>query len=140
MDRMFAPYCATCGVRRLLPVHRIVASDWERGGTVYLGFKADNLGGSLRVHMGKGDFSAHSIAGDLTLQGRMDDVSISDVQGVAGLEGDFFGDTNAAHITGAVHFHSSRTDVQLVRRLPMLYLRLVRASTDPRTQTAAAPC
>jgi hypothetical protein len=36
MDPMFAPYCATCGVRRLLPVHRIVASDWERGGTVYL--------------------------------------------------------------------------------------------------------
>lgn len=33
---MFAPYCATCGTRRLLPVHRIVASDWERGGTVYV--------------------------------------------------------------------------------------------------------
>ncbi len=77
--------------------------------------KADNLGGALKVHMGKGDFSAHSIAGDLTLQGRMDDVSVSDVQGTAGLEGDFFGDTNVAHITGTVHFHSSRTDVQLVR-------------------------
>jgi hypothetical protein len=34
--RMFAPYCATCGSRRLLNVSRIVASDWERGGTVYV--------------------------------------------------------------------------------------------------------
>ncbi len=36
MDRMFAPYCTTCSTRRLLPVSRIVASDWERGGTVYV--------------------------------------------------------------------------------------------------------
>jgi DUF4097 and DUF4098 domain-containing protein YvlB len=77
--------------------------------------KADNLGGPLQVQMAKGDFSAHSIAGDLTLKGRMDDVSVSDVQGATVLEGDFFGDTNVAHITTSVHFHSSRTDVQLVR-------------------------
>jgi hypothetical protein len=77
--------------------------------------KADNVAGAVKVHMGKGDFSAHGISGDLTLGGRMDDVSISDVRGAAALEGDFFGDTNVAHITGAMHFHSSRTDVQLVR-------------------------
>src|SRR3984957_13177724 len=77
--------------------------------------KADNLGGPLQVQMAKGDFSAHSIAGDLTLKGRMDDVSVSDVQGAAVSEGDFFGDTNVAHVTTTVHFHSSRTDVQLVR-------------------------
>ena len=33
---MFAPYCATCGSRRLLPVSRIVASDWEHGGAIHL--------------------------------------------------------------------------------------------------------
>jgi hypothetical protein len=33
---MFAPYCATCGCRRLLSVSRIVASDWERGGSIHL--------------------------------------------------------------------------------------------------------
>jgi DUF4097 and DUF4098 domain-containing protein YvlB len=77
--------------------------------------KADNLGGPLQVQMSKGDFSAHSINGDLTLKGRMDDVSVSDVQGAAVLEGDFFGDTNVAHITSTMHFHSSRTDVELVR-------------------------
>jgi hypothetical protein len=36
MDRMFAPYCRTCRGRRLLGLNRIVASDWERGGTVYV--------------------------------------------------------------------------------------------------------
>jgi hypothetical protein len=33
---MFAPYCPTCGSRRLLGISRIVASDWHRGGTVYV--------------------------------------------------------------------------------------------------------
>jgi len=33
---MFAPYCATCRTRRLLPVTRIVASDWERGGPIHV--------------------------------------------------------------------------------------------------------
>ena len=66
--------------------------------------KADNLTGGLHVTMGKGDFSAHAIGGDLTLQGRLDDVSISDVQGSVALDGDFFGDTDLAHIAVAGPF------------------------------------
>jgi DUF4097 and DUF4098 domain-containing protein YvlB len=75
--------------------------------------KADNLTGGLHVRMGKGDFSAHAIAGDLTLQGKLDDVSISDVQGRVALDGDFFGDTDLAHISAPVHFHSTRTDLEV---------------------------
>jgi hypothetical protein len=63
--------------------------------------------------MGKGEFSAHALAGELSLAGRLDDVSISEVRGRAALDGDFFGDTNLAHMASAVHFHSSRTDVEL---------------------------
>ena len=33
---MFAPYCSTCGTRRLLGVNRIVASEWEDGGGIHL--------------------------------------------------------------------------------------------------------
>jgi DUF4097 and DUF4098 domain-containing protein YvlB len=76
--------------------------------------KADSIAGALRVRMGKGDFSAHAVSGDLTLQGRLDDVSVSDVSGRVALDGDFFGDTNVAHVTQPVHFHSSRTDVEVV--------------------------
>jgi hypothetical protein len=50
----------------------------------------------------------------VSLEGRLDDVSISDVQGRVALDGDFFGDTNLAHIGSPVHFHSSRTDVEVV--------------------------
>ena len=75
--------------------------------------KVDNLGGGLQVRMSKGEFSAHAISGALTLQGRLDDVSISDVQGHVALDGDFFGDTDLAHISAPVHFHSSRTDVEV---------------------------
>jgi DUF4097 and DUF4098 domain-containing protein YvlB len=64
--------------------------------------------------MGKGDFSAHAISGDLALEGKLDDVSISDVQGRVALDGDFFGDTDLAHITAPVHFHSTRTDIEVV--------------------------
>ena len=76
--------------------------------------KADNVTGEVHVRMGKGDFSAHGINGNVSLQGRLDDVSISDVQGRVALDGDFFGDTNLADISSAVHFHSSRTDVEVV--------------------------
>jgi DUF4097 and DUF4098 domain-containing protein YvlB len=75
--------------------------------------KVDNLTGGLQVRMGKGEFTAHAVSGALTLQGRLDDVSISDVQGNVALDGDFFGDTNLAHIAAPVHFHSSRTDVEV---------------------------
>ena len=66
--------------------------------------KADNVAGELHARMGKGDFSAHAIAGDVSLQGRLDDVSISEVQGRVALDGDFFGDTNLAHIAAAGPF------------------------------------
>jgi DUF4097 and DUF4098 domain-containing protein YvlB len=75
--------------------------------------KVDNITGAVHVHMSKGEFTAHAISGDLSLQGRLDDVSISDVQGRAALDGDFFGDTNLAQIASPVHFHSSRTDIEL---------------------------
>src|SRR5580704_9743255 len=75
--------------------------------------KVDNLGGGVHVHMSKGEFSAHAIQGELSLQGRLDDVSISDVQGRVALDGDFFGDTDLAHIAAPVHFHSSRTDLEV---------------------------
>jgi DUF4097 and DUF4098 domain-containing protein YvlB len=76
--------------------------------------KADNVAGALHVRMGKGDFNAHAITGDVSLQGRLDDVSISDVQGRVALDGDFFGDTTVAHIASPVHFHSSRTNVEVI--------------------------
>jgi DUF4097 and DUF4098 domain-containing protein YvlB len=76
--------------------------------------KIENTAGGVQVRMGKGDFNAHAVSGDVSLQGKLDDVSISDVQGRVVLDGDFFGDTHLAHVVSGVHFHSSRTDVEVV--------------------------
>jgi DUF4097 and DUF4098 domain-containing protein YvlB len=77
--------------------------------------KFDDLSSNAHAHMSKGDFSAHAVQGDLSLDGRMDDVTISDIRGKVLLEGDFFGDTHLEHISSPVHFHSSRTDIEMSR-------------------------
>jgi DUF4097 and DUF4098 domain-containing protein YvlB len=76
--------------------------------------KVENIAGGIQVRMGKGDFNAHAVSGDVSLQGKLDDVSISDVQGRVAMDGDFFGDTHLSHVVSAVHFHSSRTNVEVV--------------------------
>jgi DUF4097 and DUF4098 domain-containing protein YvlB len=76
--------------------------------------KVENITGGIQARMGKGDFNAHAVAGDVSLQGKLDDVSIADVQGRVALDGDFFGDTHLSHVASGVHFHSSRTDVEVV--------------------------
>ncbi len=73
----------------------------------------DDLGGSAHLQMDHGDVHARNIAGDLSIDGRADDVTISGVRGKSILNGDFFGDTRLANIGSLVHFHSSRTDLDL---------------------------
>ena len=54
--------------------------------------------------------TAHSIAGEFTLNGRSGDINLSDIDGAVALHGDFFGTTHLERIRGAVHFQSSFTD------------------------------
>lgn len=62
-----------------------------------------------------GDFSAHDVHGDVTVQGDGGDVTISDVHGKVSLQGDYTGDTHLERIDQDVHFHSSRTDMEMAR-------------------------
>jgi len=62
-----------------------------------------------------GDFSAHDIQGDVTLEGDGGDVTISDVHGKVTMQGDYTGDTHLERADQAVHFHSSRTDLEFAR-------------------------
>ncbi len=71
----------------------------------------DNLGAGAHVQMDHGDLKAHAIAGDLAIDGRANDVSVSEVQGRSLLNGDFFGDIRLEGIGAEVHFHSSRTSL-----------------------------
>jgi DUF4097 and DUF4098 domain-containing protein YvlB len=68
-----------------------------------------------RISNSGSSFSAHNITGSVTVHGRSGDVTASDIAGPLTLDGEFFGSTHLEHINGAVHFHTSRTDLQLAR-------------------------
>jgi len=77
--------------------------------------KLENLASTAHARMNRGNFSAHALAGDLNVEGRMDDVTLSEVRGKVLLDGDFFGDMHMEHIQAPLHLHSSRTDLEVVR-------------------------
>jgi DUF4097 and DUF4098 domain-containing protein YvlB len=73
----------------------------------------DDIGAGVHIQMDHGDIVARNIEGDLTIDGKADDVSVSQVKGRSLLNGDFFGDTRLEGIGSLVHFHSSRTDLDV---------------------------
>lgn len=75
--------------------------------------KFDSIGGDVHARMHDGDFSAHAIGGQVFLSGHAGDVTLSEITGQATLDGEFFGDTHLEDMGGAVHFHSSRTTLDI---------------------------
>lgn len=68
-----------------------------------------------RINNGDSSFSAHSITGPVTIEGRGQDLTLSDLSGPVIINGEFYGDCHIEHVRGTVKFHTSRTDLQLVR-------------------------
>ncbi len=97
--------------------------------------KLENLAASAHARMSKGDFSAHGLAGDLMVEGRMDDVTLSELRGKVLLNGDFFGDMHMEHIQAPLHMHSSRTDLEVAR----IAGDLTMDSSDLRMQQVLGP-
>jgi len=62
-----------------------------------------------------GDFSAHDIQGDVTVEGNGGDLTLSDIHGKVDLQGDYTGDTHLERADQSVHFRSSRTDLAFAR-------------------------
>jgi DUF4097 and DUF4098 domain-containing protein YvlB len=75
--------------------------------------KFDGMAGDVHAHMSDGDFSAHAIAGQVFVNGHADDVTLSEVKGQAVLDGEFFGDTHLEQMGSSIHFHSTRTQIDL---------------------------
>ncbi len=71
--------------------------------------------GSVQVHFtnDRGDFSAHQITGDITADGRCNDLTLSDVKGTITVNGDVFGDVHFENLIGGTHLHTSVTDLEL---------------------------
>jgi DUF4097 and DUF4098 domain-containing protein YvlB len=77
--------------------------------------KFDGIGGDVHARMDHGDVSAHQIEGHAFVDGRADDVTLSEIKGQVVLDGEFFGDTHLEQIGSTVHFHTSRTDLDIPR-------------------------
>jgi DUF4097 and DUF4098 domain-containing protein YvlB len=73
--------------------------------------------GAVVAHLHNDDasFSAHSVTGQVTLDGRSGDLNVSDVHGDVSLEGSVSGSTHMERINGSVHFRTHRTDFQMAR-------------------------
>jgi DUF4097 and DUF4098 domain-containing protein YvlB len=70
---------------------------------------------TAHINSGGSSITAHSIDGGLAIQGHAQDLTLSDIAGPVTISGEFFGTTNLEHIDGAIHFHTSRTDLQFAR-------------------------
>lgn len=75
------------------------------------------LTGTAITHMHNDDasFSAHSVTGPVTLDGRAGDLNVSDIHGDVSLSGAFSGATHVERINGGVRFKTHRTDFQMAR-------------------------
>ena len=69
---------------------------------------------TAHINSGGSSLSAHSMGGGIAIEGHAQDVTLSDITGPVTLSGEFFG-THLEHINGAIHYHTSRTDLQLAR-------------------------
>jgi Putative adhesin/Domain of unknown function (DUF5668) len=95
----------------------ITAAGLGNGGTFSAGHgdvRLSAITGSVQVHFSndKGDFSAHQINGDVTADGRCNDLTLSEIKGKVLMTGDIFGEAHMENLTGSAHLHTSVTDLQ----------------------------
>ncbi|MBV8629422.1 MAG: DUF4097 family beta strand repeat protein [Silvibacterium sp.] len=75
--------------------------------------KLNDITGDVHARMDHGDFSAHDIGGHALIDGRADDVTLTDIKGQVVLDGEFMGDTHLEQVGSTVHFHTTRTDLDI---------------------------
>jgi DUF4097 and DUF4098 domain-containing protein YvlB len=92
----------------------VTASGLEAGiditarGDVHL----NSIAGPVVAHFVRGRhdlFAAQDIQGDITLQGDVDDITLSGIKGGIQQNGDIPGDVSMTNVTGPVHLHTSVT-------------------------------
>jgi DUF4097 and DUF4098 domain-containing protein YvlB len=94
----------------------VTASGLSNGATITAGHGEVHLSaiqGSVQVHFStdRGDFSAHQVTGDITADGRCNDVTLSEVTGKVTITGELQGNVHMEKLSGPVHLHTSITDL-----------------------------
>jgi DUF4097 and DUF4098 domain-containing protein YvlB len=75
----------------------------------------EDINGSVKLSLDKSSAKVEQISGDVHIIGRLNDVSVTDVKGIAQLEGEFEESVKLARIGKSVTFKSSRTDMEFSR-------------------------
>jgi DUF4097 and DUF4098 domain-containing protein YvlB len=70
---------------------------------------------TAHINSGGSSLSAHSMGGGIAIEGHAQDITLSEISGPVSITGEFFGTTHLEHINGAIHLHTSRTDLQIAR-------------------------
>ena len=96
----------------------VTAAGLNEGANITAGHgdvRLSTIQGSVQVHFSndKGDFSAHQVTGDVTADGRCNDLTLSEIKGKVSVNGDIFGEAHMENLAGPVHLHTSVTDLQL---------------------------
>src|SRR6185437_8978853 len=95
----------------------------HRGSAVNLALQVPEAS-LVTVNAGHGDVAIEGLKknadvtapqGDVKFDGLGGDVTLSEVKGQTTLDGEFFGDTHLEEMDGPIHFHSSRTTIDLPR-------------------------
>jgi DUF4097 and DUF4098 domain-containing protein YvlB len=75
----------------------------------------NSIAGSVQAHFPSGhqDFSAHQVDGDLTADGDINDLTLSEVKGKITQTGEILGDVHIENVGGPIHLHTSITDLQV---------------------------
>jgi DUF4097 and DUF4098 domain-containing protein YvlB len=75
----------------------------------------NSITGSVEVHFPNGhhDFSAHQVDGDLSSDGDINDLTLSEIKGKITQTGEILGDVHIENVGGAIHLHTSVTDLQV---------------------------
>jgi DUF4097 and DUF4098 domain-containing protein YvlB len=75
----------------------------------------NSIAGSVEVHFPNGhhDFSAHQVDGDLSSDGDINDLTLSEIKGKITQTGEILGDVHIENVGGPIHLHTSVTDMQV---------------------------
>jgi DUF4097 and DUF4098 domain-containing protein YvlB len=97
----------------------------------------NSIAGGVQVHFpsGRHDFSAHQIDGDLTADGDINDLTLSEIKGKVTQSGEILGDVHIENTAGPIHLHTSVTDLQVDNLIGDLTLN----SDDLRVTEAKGP-
>src|SRR5581483_5120227 len=74
-----------------------------------------DLNGSLALSLEHSSARVSQVSGDVSVQGRANDVSLEDVKGAVRLDGDFMESVKLTRVAKPVSFKSSRTEMEFSR-------------------------